>query len=297
MNVKPDFIDLAYFSGTGNTEYLVKLLAEKFSRRAIPVRLIRIEDAAPGLTPAAGGLLGLAYPIHALNAPSPVFDFIAKLPPESGRRTFILKCPADPFFDGGSSHLVIRALRARGGEVFHESMVVMPSNVFVRYPDRFIRRLLVAAENRLEKIAGEIAGGVSRLEKPGPFRRFLTRYLSWLERKGGKYFGRDLKVSSACDLCGLCVRRCPTGNIRQEEGKIVFSDRCIICMRCLYICPRVAISPRLFRFFKLSKWYDLSALSRDQRRGEDEGEEGRGGIFRFFHRYLASSREEDYECL
>jgi ferredoxin len=291
MNARPDSIDLAYFSGTGNTEYLVTRLAEKFSERKVPVRLTRIEDAPADRIPPAGGVLGLAYPIHALNAPSPVFDFISALPDGEGRRAFIVKGPADPFFDGGSSHLVIRALKERGWEVFHESMVVMPSNVFVRYPDSFIRRLLRAAETRLERIAGEVAGGISRLERPGPAARFLTRHLSRLETRGGKYFGRDLKVSSACDLCGLCARSCPVGNIRQEGREIIFGDRCIICMRCIYLCPRGAISPRLFRFFRLKRWYDLAALAGSGFQEQDSGEAGRGGIRRFFRGYLESSNE------
>jgi ferredoxin len=291
MKAKPDSIDLAYFSGTGNNEYLARLLAEKFSRRAIPVRLIPIEALGEGFTPPAAPLLGLVYPIHALNAPSLVFDFIAVLPPGEGRRAFIVKGPADPFFNGGSSHLVIRALKNRGWEVFHESMVVMPSNIFLRYPDDFISSLLRTAKTRLERITGEITVGIPRLERPGPVCRFLTRYLSRLLVRGGKYFGRDLRVSPACDHCGLCVRRCPVGNIRQKDGKIVFGDRCIVCMRCLYICPRGAISPRYFKFFKLKRWYDLTAFSVDGGSGTASGQPGgERGIFRLFRRYLASSK-------
>ncbi len=290
MKVEPASIDLVYFSGTGNTEYLVRRLAAEFSLRGIPVRLFRVEDIPPDFSPAARGFLGLAYPVHALNAPSPVFDFIASLPDGPGGKAFLLKCPADPFFNGGSSHLVIRALEERGWEVFYESMVVMPSNVFVRYPDDFIRRLLRAADNRTETIAAGVAAGVSRLEKPGPATRFLTRHLSRLLLRGGKYFGRDLRVSSACDLCGLCVRSCPVGNIRRREGKVVFDDRCIICMRCLYICPRGAISPRVFKFFKLKRWYDLPALAAAAGSGTGPGQPGgERGLFRFFRRYLAGS--------
>ncbi|MDP8236589.1 MAG: EFR1 family ferrodoxin [Candidatus Erginobacter occultus] len=290
MNLKPDSIDLAYFSGTGNTGYLARLLAEKLSRRDIPVRLTRIAEASADPLPPAGGVLGLAYPIHALNAPSPVFDFISALPPGEGRRAFIVKGPADPFFAGGSSHLVIRALKDRGWEVFHESMVVMPSNVFVRYPDSFIRRLLRAAESRTETAAAEIAAGVPRLERPGPVARFLTRHLSRLETRGGKYFGRDLKASSACDLCGVCVRSCPVGNIRQEGREIVFGDRCIICMRCIYLCPRGAIRPRLFRFFPLKRWYDLGALSAAGPGQNAFGGKAGSGLQRFFRRYLESTQ-------
>ena len=287
MNDGSDSIDLVYFSGTGNTGYLAGLLAEKFTRRGILVRLTRLEDAAEGFSPPFGAILGLAYPIHALNAPSPVFDFIADLSDGDGRRAFIVKSPADPLLNGGSAHLVIAALRSRGWTVCHESMVVMPANVFVRYPDGLIRRLLAAATKRADTIAAEIAAGTTRLPSPGPLARFLTRHLSRLETKGGKYFGRDLRASPACDLCGLCLRNCPSGNIRVSEGRIVFGDRCIICMRCIYICPRGAISPRFFRFFRLKRRYDLAALAAGPER--KIGATGRGGLYRLFRRYLESS--------
>jgi len=293
MKTPPESIDLAYFSGTGNTEYLVRRLAEKFSRRGIPVRPVRIEDVPTGYAPPAAAVLGLAYPVHALNAPSPVFDFIASLPDGEGRKAFLLKGPADPFFDGGSSHLVILALKGRGWEVFHEGMAVMPSNIFIRYPDDFIRLLLRAADNRLERISAGVAAGAVRLENPGPVARFLTRHLSRLESRGGKYFGRDLEASSACDLCRVCVQSCPVGNIREEAGKIVFGDRCIICMRCLYLCPRGAIRPRLFRFFPLKRWYDLGAVSAAGPGQNASGGKAGSGLRRFFRRYLESSRGED----
>ncbi len=229
--------------------------------------------------------------MHALNAPAIVFDFIDSLPPGSGKRTFIIKSPADPFFRGGSSHLVIRALANRGYRVFHESMIVMPANVFIRYPDDFIRELVRTAERRAGETADEIIAGLPRRETPGFLSRLCTRFFSSLEVRGGRYFGRDLRVSSECTLCEKCIRECPRGNIFLRDGRIVFGKRCMICMRCLYGCPQNAISPRFFSFFKVKRWYNLATLAADAPSGGGYVPNVRGGFFRLFSGYLGGRRK------
>ena len=44
-----------------------------------------------------------------------------------------------------------------------------------------------------------------------------------------------------CKGCGKCARLCPLGNIRMEEGRPHWGDRCTHCMACLCGCPTGAI--------------------------------------------------------
>ena len=38
-----------------------------------------------------------------------------------------------------------------------------------------------------------------------------------------------------------CVSICPVGNIYLEDGKIMFSNKCIACLGCYHRCPQKAI--------------------------------------------------------
>ena len=47
-------------------------------------------------------------------------------------------------------------------------------------------------------------------------------------------------VTEACGGCGMCARKCPTGAIPLQDPRSTDAARCILCMRCVAICPRKA---------------------------------------------------------
>ena len=47
-------------------------------------------------------------------------------------------------------------------------------------------------------------------------------------------------VTDACGGCGMCARKCPVGAIPLSNPRSTDAARCILCMRCVAICPRKA---------------------------------------------------------
>lgn len=47
-------------------------------------------------------------------------------------------------------------------------------------------------------------------------------------------------ASADCTRCGLCAASCPTGAIPQENPQTTDRARCMLCMRCVAICPQQA---------------------------------------------------------
>ncbi len=49
-----------------------------------------------------------------------------------------------------------------------------------------------------------------------------------------------IKVTSACNDCGKCIRSCPVQAISRTDAKVTDEGRCIHCMRCVLVCPNNA---------------------------------------------------------
>ena len=69
---------------------------------------------------------------------------------------------------------------------------------------------------------------------------FCQRAL-WRRHENGK---KDrLRIDpSRCTGCGLCAGNCPAANLRVEKGKAVPAGRCILCYRCVNLCPVRAVT-------------------------------------------------------
>ena len=47
-------------------------------------------------------------------------------------------------------------------------------------------------------------------------------------------------VTEACGGCGMCAHKCPVGAIPLSNPRSTDAAKCILCMRCVAICPRKA---------------------------------------------------------
>lgn len=47
-------------------------------------------------------------------------------------------------------------------------------------------------------------------------------------------------VTDACGGCGMCAHKCPVGAIPLSNPRSTDASKCILCMRCVAICPRKA---------------------------------------------------------
>lgn len=45
------------------------------------------------------------------------------------------------------------------------------------------------------------------------------------------------KAKKGCTECGECAEKCPVHAIDKSKVKTADSDKCISCMRCVYVCP------------------------------------------------------------
>ncbi len=103
-----------YYSQTGNTKKVASAMESAFREAGHTVRTIPLKKATADDV-SGSNLLGIGAPCYANHAPTPVKDFILRLRPLGGMKTFVFAT------SGGAPGRVLydmtRLLRRRGADV------------------------------------------------------------------------------------------------------------------------------------------------------------------------------------
>lgn len=218
-----------YFSGTGNSRWVARQLAEATADQAVDILTVK---ELPELTQEKQ--LGFVFPIYAWGAAQPMNDFLHRMP-KTGAFTFaVCTCGANA---GAAMKKLPYPLDSRYS-------IVMPGNYIVGADVEdaaVIRRKIADAGAEIRKIAGEI----QRREKAYRVTEGPTPELrSGLICKAFNKFARSTKkfyADDRCVGCGQCQRDCPVSAIHLTDGRPVWSGECLQCLRCINSCPKQAI--------------------------------------------------------
>ena len=277
---------ICYFSGTGNTKKIVNEYKKHFESNGAEVSIYNIESDEP-LRQNDFDILGIAYPIHAFNAPSIVVNFVKKLEKQpENKRLFIIKTSGEPLaLNNISSNKIKKMLRRRNFTLTNEYHYVMPYNIIFRHTDNMAYKMWDVARRLVPVHCDEILQ--NQKSKLGYV--FMGSFLAWIfriEYWGGRYNGKKYTVSDECIKCQKCVRCCPTHNITIKDGQFEFGDNCIMCMRCSFFCPTNAIKIGLFNNWKVNGEYNFDNY--------DENEEQTHKKFckKSYQKYFARSEEK-----
>lgn len=255
-------IFIAYFSGTGGTAMAAKRLAEALKGKGVSVTMREIRKGAESQNGQEGYFI-LLFPVHAFNAPLPVYRWLDSLGGVNGIPAAVISVSGggEVFPNTACRQSCIRRLKKKGYTITYEGSLIMPSNILEKTPESAALKLLQALPEKTEKIAADIIAGRKKALKARVLDRAISR-MGEMEKFGAKMFGRHLFADQTCNNCGLCARNCPTGNIRMEQ-RPTFGKECSLCLRCVYSCPEKAIKPKFVRMFILKEGFDINAMMRE----------------------------------
>lgn len=287
-------IGIFYFSGTGNTELIAKRFAEGLRSRGQDVDLFKVEDILKGTCSVkyeVYELIGIGHPVLGFGASGIVECFADQLPNSSGTPAFVFKTASSPHYvNNGASNMILRSLREKGYTPFHNSLLAMPCNFYLKYDDRLNKQLYQAAQHKVELFVEEIVNRIPRNLQIHPvLEKVLKTVYYYEERHGGKYFAKGLRTTDACTLCLKCVRNCPTSNISEGPEGITFSDNCLWCMRCIYSCPQKAIQATHLKASVIDPFTGGSSLHALMKDTENDGQfitRKSKGYYKHFIKYL-----------
>lgn len=249
---------ICYFSGTGNTFKIVNEYVRFFKKKDYEVTLHNMDEGTVSYNLFDFDLFGIAYPIHAFNAPSNVLKFaqsIPSLPKKTKKTYFIIKTSGEPLKLNNMSSVKLQSILKKKGYILtNEYHYCMPYNILFRHTNNQAYQMWQMAVNVIPLDARDILEKKEVKLSNFPFKRCLA-FIFRIEHWGARLNGKHYKVSDQCLKCGRCIQHCPTHNITLENGNFKFGNHCLMCMRCSFHCPANAIQIGLFNKWKVNGAY------------------------------------------
>lgn len=287
-------ITLFYFSGTGNTKVVCGLLSDALQNsHQCSAALTSIEsetlDSAMSRAESAD-LIGIAFPIYGLGAPKNIIEFSIQLASKLSKpKTFFILMTAGDFIsiNHSAAQTLIKSLEKHNHQVVYERIIAMGSNFAFPYDPYFNKQLYETAKLKTAHIATDLITGKKRRLSPSLWVRTLASVVHKAESDiGAGMYGKSLKSSADCNGCGLCVKTCPQKNLSLSETRVSGSDKCIICMRCVYICPKQALRSKGMQFVILREGYNLNTYINLPDSNHGFVLAGTKGYYKHFYAYL-----------
>jgi flavodoxin/ferredoxin len=263
---------LVCYSQGGSTNRIAEAIAKGLRAKEHNVDLHNLKNG-PAPDVLSYDVLGIGMPAYYFRPPFLVTDYVNSLPGLAGKPFFVFVLHGSYLGDTGT--IARRSLEQKGGKEIGYARY-HSAGYFLGYlkqgylfsatypkPETFIQ-----AEQFGQEIAMHFAGKEYR--KPaydGPthfvyrIERFLTNRL--LVRQ---FFSRLFRADRVkCSKCGLCLRSCPTRNIREDvQGYPLWDRDCILCFSCELKCPSGAVKtfPIWFLFWFFT-FYNTRRAARD----------------------------------
>lgn len=239
-----------YLSGTGNTLWVAKKIAEATGEKLLNVAEEVYGDCSYTLE--EDERIGFCFPVHGWRPPKLLRKFIGKIsiPNSYGHFVWAVCTEGDDIgeaMDYLDNDLMAAGLPSTGCQysiTMPESYVGLPF-MDVDPPEKELAKRLVA-EQRIDGIAQTI---VNRTDDV-----FEINTGGWKWTKShiiGGFFAKVLVtdkpfhvVEDRCLACGTCAKVCPVNNIEGANGAIPewkHSGDCLACFACYHHCPTHAI--------------------------------------------------------
>jgi ferredoxin/flavodoxin len=236
-----------YFSGTGNSRWVARTVADSFNDKLVAMGdYFRAGAGEPSFSAKPDEKIGFIFPVHSWGIPPLVRSFIGKLLLNgyNGQLIYGIFTCGDEC--GNTRKMFLDLLAGKGWRCHHAYSITMP-NSYICLPGFDVDPKEVELSKR-ESAKEFLPRLIRAIAEDSPVESYTKG--SFTSLKSGLIYkmfckyaidARPYRVTDNCDSCGVCAKRCPTGNIALIDGKPVWSDNCTQCLACIHYCPSRAI--------------------------------------------------------
>lgn len=231
---------ILYFSATGNTEYIARLLGDKLNDD-----ILNIADYMKGnleINVTSEKPYVILSPIYLSTIPHVVLDKL-KTSRLSGNKNvyYIMTCAGSG--KSGAANTLIKLSKILGLNYKGLEHLSMPQDYLVFFKigtkeenDEKFNNALESAEVLLNKIKNNED---FNKKKSSLIHKLTVKPVEFIFNK---FCIKPKKFyTTNCIGCTLCAKACPLNNIKMENKKPTWGKNCIHCTACINHCPKHAI--------------------------------------------------------
>ena len=229
-----------YFTGTGNSRYLARRIAEGLEMPLYDLNAcIKAGDTAPVQT---GRDVVLVTPTYAWRIPRVVSEWLGKTALTGAERIwFVMDCGSEI---GNAAKYNRNIAEQKHLCYMGTSQILMPENYIAMFDAPQAEEARKIVKNAEPTIVDTIACIKAEQPFPVPRNNLYDRFMSGPVNPIFYQFfvkATAFQTDDTCIGCGQCVKNCPKNNIVLENGKPIWGNQCTHCMACICYCPTEAI--------------------------------------------------------
>ena len=234
-----------YFSGTGNSLYIAKDIAQYNEESLISIAdLVNGEKDLYEYDLKDNEIIGFVYPIYAWAPPEMVIKFINKLKINNYKKNYIFTVATCGENIGNTIKTLDKCLKKKSLYLNSGFSIPMPNNYIILGnvdTKEVEKKTLLTAEDTLKNINNiikERKKDIYQVEKgfmPAVLTSVINPMFNKMALNTKKFYADD-----RCISCGLCESICNSKNIK-VQGKPIWGKACTQCLACIHLCPTKAI--------------------------------------------------------
>jgi len=249
-------LHLYYFSGTGNARSVAHWISEEFLAAGVESKVMNIAELERRkvIDFDKDTLLGFSSPTHGFNFPPIMLHFFFRLPRGKGASAFIVNTRAGmklgklflPGLSGIAQLLAALILILKGYKVVGMKPIDLPSNWISLHPG--IKPKVVDSIYRKRK-QQTVVFAQKLLQNKKVYRALWSFPIDLLIAPiavgyyfiGRFFIAKTFFANSDCNVCKLCINKCPIKAIKLTDNRPFWTLNCESCMKCMNYCPKKAI--------------------------------------------------------
>lgn len=257
-------MEIYYFSGTGNSLFVARKIAEKTGGTPISIPSVMEKESIESNADAVGIVFPIYYATNDCGLPLIIGRFIGKLK-DIGQKYIFAVCTCG-YMPGMTIDNLRKTIESRGGELAAGFTVKMANKKLTEKKQQKINN---DCEKKLDVLCETIgARRRGKFETRGRLGKLIFAPLLYLfirpvfSRRYRKLSGlphlpfselvpfadRSFRYDEKCNGCGICSRVCPVNNIKMVDNRPMWQHHCETCYGCYSWCPQEAVDGEIVSY-------------------------------------------------